>query len=173
VKAENWIALELEREMTLLEAATGGEDHTVKLLLDTGVNPNCRDKSENTPLILASARGYLPVVEALLSGGACVDAENVDGETALMLASREGYSQTVHCLLKAGAIADRPNQYDGGTALIEATLRGSINAIQHLLNFGASLARKDGRGFTALDWARKFHKQAVIDYLGTPPLILT
>lgn len=169
MKTENWEMIVRERELKFLEAATQGNVLDIKRLLDAGVDSECRDERGNTALILASIGGYLPVVQALLEGGACVDADNIDGETGLMRASREGFSQTVHCLLDAGALPDRPNKYDGGTALIEATLRGSINAIQHLLTFGANLARKDARGFTALDWARKFQKFAVIEYLDPPP----
>ncbi len=50
----------------------GGPDHlrTLGLLLDAGADPNLADGSNQTPLALAHARGYVEMVERLVAAGA-------------------------------------------------------------------------------------------------------
>jgi ankyrin repeat protein len=149
----------------LIDAAEEGDTYEALEAIGEGADIDCRDENQSTPLIIASRSGHLDIVKLLLRHQARVNAENRDGETALMLASREGYSKIVRRLLKKNAAVNARNKYDGGTALMEAAIRGSIHALEYLIAKGANLHAKDNRGFTALDWARRFKNISVVDFL--------
>jgi len=61
------------------------------------------DGDGNTPLILASMRGFIVIVAALLKKSVRIDHANKFGNTALMLASSHGHKAVVFDLLAAGA----------------------------------------------------------------------
>lgn len=85
----------------------------IKGLVESGANVNERDeKSGNTPLHMASQRGYTDVVEYLLSKGADVDAKNKDDETPLhRVALASGKSDIIKLLLSKGADPNAADKY--------------------------------------------------------------
>ena len=56
--------------ITLFEAAYGGLDKVVKMLLEKGEDPNIRDENGWSPLIYAAYAGHFFTVKALLDSGA-------------------------------------------------------------------------------------------------------
>ncbi|MFS0755601.1 ankyrin repeat domain-containing protein [Noviherbaspirillum sp. 1P10PC] len=85
-----------------------------------------------TLLMLAAARGHMPVVQALLALGADANAHGSDGMTALLLATRHGQVETVQALLKAGARVDA-QAADGSTAVMLAFTQRDKAAVSALL----------------------------------------
>jgi ankyrin repeat protein len=88
-------------------AAARGPIEAVKLLLDSGANPNARSKLGGyTPLMLAaySENVSAETVELLLKSGADPKAKAENGETPLSLAKKRGNTRVVEILEKAGAL---------------------------------------------------------------------
>ena len=105
----------------------------VRSLLNRGANPNSKDDSGNTAMMLASERGGgLPIVRLLLEYGANPNIKNHIGNTALMLASQDGLTEMVRILLEGGANPKLKNN-DGDTALSGAIFFGHSGEIIDLL----------------------------------------
>lgn len=76
----------------------------VTKLLDHGEDPSMQDVGGNTPLHLASARGFHQTVSLLVTSPlAQLENVNIDGLTALQVAAESGFINAVRILLKAGA----------------------------------------------------------------------
>jgi len=87
----------------LRAAALMGDLNTVRRLLAGGANPNLRNPSGDTALMLAAEKDYTEIVRALLEAGANPDLQNSDGDTALLLASIFARPETVQLLLDRNA----------------------------------------------------------------------
>jgi len=72
-------------------ASFGGYVSAVKLLMDSGANPDLRDKDGWTALRWASKGNKPRVIQALLNRGASPDIQDSDGWTTLTAASLEGH----------------------------------------------------------------------------------
>lgn len=122
----------------LLGRVRDGDIRAVERLLRSGVDPNTRDTSGATALMLAAAFAPQAAMQALLRAGAEVNAANQSGATALMWASHD--PEKVRLLLARGANvhAARP---DGFSAVLGAALRGNRQVVEMLIVAGAE-ARK-------------------------------
>lgn len=98
---------------------------TIEYLLSVGADPNALDKSGVAPLHRAVRTRSLPAVRALLDGGANPRAPNKAGSTPLHLA--------VQTTGRGGSGSEHARQEQAGI-------------IKLLVERGASLADKDGRG---------------------------
>lgn len=87
----------------LFEIIRKSDFNTLNTLLVNGEDVNQRDKSQNTPLMLAAKIGDRLVIGALLSNEADPNLRNGAGATALMLAAKYGHSHVVEQLLLFGA----------------------------------------------------------------------
>lgn len=85
-----------------------GHDHpkAVKLLLDSGANPNGATDDDVTALVTAAAAGSSESVELLIKKGADVNASAMGGVTPLHIAADRGDERMVDFLLAAGANPD-------------------------------------------------------------------
>ena len=68
-------------------------------------------------------------------------------------------------MLDNGAEINVHNQVFGHTALVVAARFGYIKIVQALLDRGAEVNAADNYGHTALYWARKNRKAAVVEFL--------
>lgn len=75
----------------------------VTALLNAGADPNKRMYRPERPLMTAALKGYTPILKKLIEGGANVDFQLPDGETALVVAVKKGNLECVDALLNAGA----------------------------------------------------------------------
>jgi ankyrin repeat protein len=84
----------------------------VKMFVENGADVNAKYEGDNnekfypkgtTPLMLASANGYLDIVEFLVKHGANLNAKGEYGSTALMLAASAGHLDVVRFLVEHGA----------------------------------------------------------------------
>jgi len=157
-----------DAEKSLLSAAQNGDLRTVNLLCerfgsketknegddDKGV-VNCRNRDGWTPLMLASARGHLPVVIKLLEVGGDPAIKETDlGYTALHLAAWNNRPNVVkHLVEEAGCDVD-PEGESLRTPLMLAANWGATAALRVLVDLGANPNHKDTRGKTAIEWAR-------------------
>ena len=75
----------------------------IKLLIESGANPNLGDVDGNTPLMVAALVPNPPSVQCLIDMGCDVDAQAVDGSTAAVRAACNGMAGTLHQIVKGGA----------------------------------------------------------------------
>lgn len=91
------------RVYEMLNAASKGEDDTIKTLMSQGVSAACTDCDARTPLILAAQEGKESTVKLLLSSGANPNALDVFGNSALISAIKHGHDYLIETLVAAGA----------------------------------------------------------------------
>ncbi|XP_050458913.1 ankyrin-3-like [Cataglyphis hispanica] len=99
-------------ETPLHIAARKNHIDVVMWLLEHGEDPGAQDAGGNTPLHLASARGFHRTVSLLVTSPlAQLERVNVDGLTALQVAAESGFVNAVRVLLKAGADPSQTMRY--------------------------------------------------------------
>jgi hypothetical protein len=86
-------------------------------------------------------------IQFLLSKGADPNAADANGRTPLMLSTSHGHLATCEILLKSGANADLSTHF-GFTALHFAAMIHSYELVDLLISQGASVNKKDQRGWT-------------------------
>lgn len=93
------------------------------------------EEGENdiTPLMVASAKGFVPIVTKIVEKGANVHAANEDENTALHMAARRGHLQVVDILLDSGANPMSRNMW-GETPLIYAAEEGGLTTVKRLIS---------------------------------------
>ena len=130
------------------------------------VNLEAQATNGDTPVMLASFYGNAPVVKLLLSREVEV---NRPGWTALHYAANNGSSEIVKLLLDASAYVDAESPDDKMTPVMLAAMRGRVAAVEVLRDNGADLTLKNKDGLTAMDLARRYGQEGVIDALNEKP----
>ena len=115
------------------------EEHIKKLGLNSDIL-DMRNKSGDTPLMVAALHKNLKVMKFLVENGAEVNTVNENsGDTALMLAVSEGYKDIVKFLIEKGANVNAVNSKSGYTVLMLAALGGSGDIVKFLKEKGANV----------------------------------
>jgi ankyrin repeat protein len=138
----------------LMIAALDGDADSVKLLLESGADPNAQNAAGATALMWAV--DDLTKARLLLGAGADVNMKSQKGTTALIVAaSLPGSAEVMKELLKKDANVNANNgDADGGTALCHAAIVGDTKSLSILIDKGARLdADANELGFTALQFA--------------------
>ena len=130
------------------------------------VNLEAQATNGDTPLMLASFYGNAPVVKLLLAREVEV---NRPGWTALHYAAINGSSEIVKLLLDASAYVDCESPDDKMTPVMLAAMRGRVAAVEVLRDNGADLSLKNKDGLTAMDLAKRYGQDGVIDVLNQKP----
>lgn len=157
---------------TLFRAAAQKNYVGVMAMLKGNVDPNVKNSSGNTPLIISSSLGDTMSVQALLAYRADVNAANNDGNTALIYAARYNHPNTIMALtapltLQYKADLNMQNKR-GETALYWAAMKGYAQVVKILLAYDADASLKTTAGQTALDAAKKYNREKVIELLQMP-----
>eukprot|EP01123_Difflugia_compressa_P016196 TRINITY_DN980_c0_g1_i2.p1 TRINITY_DN980_c0_g1~~TRINITY_DN980_c0_g1_i2.p1 ORF type:complete len:209 (+),score=53.51 TRINITY_DN980_c0_g1_i2:70-627(+) len=118
-----------------------------------------RDLENHTPLLLAAGTnkettGHVEVVKYLIEKGADVNATDDGQYTSLHLASLNLNYSIAQALLEAKCNVD-PVNIDKFTPLHSACEQNNERLVQLLINYGADPTRKDARGKSPLDLARR------------------
>lgn len=147
---------------SLMHAVSSGNMQAVKQLqaqlLDfSGV----RDSHNRTPLLVAAAKGHVPLVELLLLQMPDLEARSDSGDTALLAAAANGRVAVVRLLLSKGADPNAKNKRDE-SALTLAARAGHTKVVELLLRAGANVRAINDRGNTAL---------ALAAYKGYAPIV--
>ena len=103
------------------------------LLLGKGANPNVKDKTGSTPLIVAAEIGFVDGVQLLLARGADPNMTNAQGETALIKAVQLRDASTTRLLLAGGANPDKADSVAGYSARDYAQQDRRAGTIQRLI----------------------------------------
>lgn len=135
----------------LMYAALYGDLDSMRLLLESGADPNARNDAGATALMWAI--DDFDKVKLLVDRGANVHAKTDIGRTPLLMAaSRFGSGRVVKLLLDRGAdvAAVCTSLFGPATALTEAARTGDIEVMQMLMDKGANAK---AAGLVAVYWA--------------------
>ena len=133
---------------------------------------------EDPALCEAAAAGDLEAVERLLATGSDPNSVDADGTTALTLAAAAGQVESAGRLLAAGADPDE-QEASGLTALMSAVIANGeldlgsghpvfLQLVELLIDAGAELDLEDENGDTALDHARSYDLEEMVELLDRP-----
>lgn len=127
------------------------------LLADKLVNVNLPNKSDETPLMIASIEGDLAVDRLLLAKGAEV---NRPGWAPLHYACATGKLEVAQYLVANGAMVNALSP-SYTTPLMMAVNSGNELLIKFLLDKGADLRMRNTAGYSAIDIAELFSKDDI------------
>jgi ankyrin repeat protein len=144
----------------LIDAVTRDDSASVQTLLSDGVPPDLQDEDGYTLLVIAARHGNSEIVRPLIRAGANVLAEGKMPGDALWIASAEGRREILGGLLK---------EVEGRTGLkksLQVAIRwavssGHVEITQDLLQAGAYVNAKYGKGTTLLMFAATRGHQAI------------
>lgn len=115
---------------TALHIVVARRDLTwMNFLKERGANPNIKDGSGTSPLMLASQLGFTEGLQALIGMGARVDDANDAGETPLILAVHRRDVGMIRTLLAAGGNADRADASGRSARDYAQTSSGAVRAV--------------------------------------------
>jgi ankyrin repeat protein len=164
--AQAALASKQGRTALFVAAMTEGSAPIVRLLIAKGADVRAKDVFQNTTLTAAAYGNDLDTMRLILDAGVDVNAAGATGVTPLLGASYNGNVAAVRLLLsrgaKANAAAAMPtlfpiDQPKSGpialseiTPLLAAASAAPVELITALLDAGADINAKDGRGMTPL-----------------------
>lgn len=119
------------------------------------VKVEVRNDKDESVLMLAALKGYLPLVKKLVERDADV---NKPGWTPLHYASSTGQLAVMEFLLEQSAYIDAESP-NGTTPLMMAAMYGSPEGVKLLIQAGADLNLKNQLGMSAHDFAVRGNRQ--------------
>ena len=135
---------------------------TELLLQNPKIDVDLSNKYGETPLMMASIEGDLPVVKTLvLQNKARLDHI---GWTPLHYACAKGNLDVAKFLVANGATVDS-NALNGTTPLMMAVQSGNEDLVRFLLDNGADIRLRNTQGFSAIDIAEIYDKPWVAEGL--------
>ena len=144
----------------LMLAAHRGQLEHIEALLASGAQVDLRQTQKDsergdTALLRAFYGGHLAAAQRLVQAGGSLSARNRWDWGPLHMAAQSGCIPCLDWLAAQGQAVDEPAPTSRGeTPTMLAAGRGKVEALQWFEARGIDLARKDARGYTALDWAR-------------------
>jgi uncharacterized protein len=120
-----------------------------------------RNAQDESPLMIASIKGLLPVASRLVAQGADV---NKPGWTPLHYASTTGNLDIMRLLLDKYAYIDASSP-NGSTPLMLASMYGTSSAVKLLLEAGADPLIKNELGLTAIDFAQRANRSDSVNLI--------
>ena len=132
------------------------------LLKDKRIDVDLSNKSGETPLMMASIEGNLPLVKTLVLGHKA-QLDHI-GWTPLHYACAKGHLEVAQFLVANGAIIDSLS-VGNTTPLMMAVHSGNEQLVKFLLDKGADLQLKNANGLTAIDIADIYDKPWIGDGL--------
>ena len=132
------------------------------LLNDKRIDVDLSNKSGETPLMMASIDGNLPLVKTLVLGHKA-QLDHI-GWNPLHYACAKGHLEVAQFLVANGAIVDSLSA-GNTTPLMMAVQSGNEQLVKFLLDKGADLQLKNANGLTAIDIADIYDKPWIGDGL--------
>lgn len=132
------------------------------LLATKGMDVDLSNKQGETPLMIASINGDLPLVKTLVIKHRA-QLDHI-GWTPLHYAAAKGQLEVAQFLIINGALIDSLN-LGGTTPLMMAVQSGNEYLVKLLLDKGANLQLRNGLGLSAIDIADIYNKPAISEGL--------
>lgn len=130
----------------LLRAALKGWTEWVQMMLDWGVDVNCRHtRTHTTPLMLAVIGGQPAILTLLLQAGANVYARDARGRTAMSLARERWRFTSLRAQLLAAGVPDEAPPHISDLRLMDAVERGDLAMVRYQLEHGADVNHRSHR----------------------------
>ena len=147
----------------LILAIRDKSNNVIDLLLnDKKMDVDLSNKSGETPLMIASIEGNLPLVQTLvLKNKAMVDHI---GWTPLHYACAKGHLEVAQFLIANGAIVDS-SSLGNTTPLMMAVQSGNEQLVKLLLDKGADIQLRNTNGLSAIDIADIYEKPFIAEGL--------
>ena len=142
-----------DRRTALHFAAIKGRTSVALMLLESGANPDFRDRNGLTPVQCAALWHREDFVLTLLQRGK-FDLNQADNQkrTLLYWVAMRGWSRLVALMLKIHASPVLQDE-KGRTPLHAATINNETKTAQNLADDGRSVSIRDNEGWLASDWA--------------------
>ena len=144
----------------------------VKLFLEHGADVNIAShKIDNTPIMIASVKGYTDIVQLLIEkSNPDMTILNGYGGTALIPACERGHVDVVKLLLEKTNVKVNHINKPGWTAMLEAVVfsnggKNQQEIVRLLLAHGADKNIADKNGITPLEHAKKKGFKELVDVL--------
>ena len=112
-----------------------GENQAVKLLLESGSDPDMQDMYGYTPLMWASEKGYIEIASILIDSGANIFMKNNKDKSAVILALENNNSRTA--LIRAAGATINSGEKRNMEVFIWAALNNKAETIRLLIKAGA------------------------------------
>lgn len=138
----------------------------IKQYLKKGASAN--ESEENGESVICFALRYhcdLEILELLISEGADLYETDNEGVSVFDVAVTYNNLFLIEKLIIDGFDVNKSTRRSGFTPLMGAVCYGRVEVIQKLLDMGVDVKARDGHGLTAIDFARKMHKKAILDLL--------
>ena len=132
------------------------------LLGDKNIDVDLSNKNGETPLMMASIDGNLPLVKILVLGHKA-QLDHI-GWTPLHYACAKGHLEVAQFLIANGATVDSMS-LGNTTPLMMAVQSGNEQLVKLLLDKGADLQLRNSQGLTAIDIADIYDKPWISDGL--------
>lgn len=131
-------------------AAAKGDAAMIERWIRAGADPNSRDASRRTPLMVAAYGRHTAAAEALIKAGADVNAFDGARYDVLTIAAVANDVAMLKLALASGANAKAVTSPYEGTALIAAAHLGHVEVVKALIAAKAPLDHINNLGWTAL-----------------------
>lgn len=152
----------LKDDTLLLRAARLGCDKPMKILIDAGLNVNCKDQLGQTPLHIAVRNDHPEVVKYLIDGGADVDCQDVNGRTPLHFCRQ---AEIFRQLISADAKVNLKDN-DGNSVLHFAAQNKCTELVEHFVNeYPNDINCKNKFDKTALHIAVEYNHEVIVELL--------
>jgi len=150
--------------MLILAIWDKSNDVITYLISNKSTDVDLSNKSGETPLMIASINGNMPVVKSLVEQRQAQI--NHIGWTPLHYAASRGQMEVAEYLILKGATIDSLSQ-SNTTPLMMAVISGNESLIKLLLDKGANLKLRNDQGFTAIDIAIIYEKPWIAEALSS------
>jgi predicted LPLAT superfamily acyltransferase len=155
-------SINIEGRTEFFRAVENNNMAKARELLAQGANKDRTNRYGETPLHVASFKGYMDIVRLLLEAGADIENITDDDETPLYVASYGGQLEVVRLLLEAGADKDKADIH-GRTPLFMASYEGHLEVVRLLLEAGADKDIENIDGETPIDVANESIRKLLRD----------
>lgn len=138
----------------------------IKQYLKNDANPN--ECEENGESVICFALRYAcdeEILQLLVDNNADLFHYDDEGVSVFDVAVTYNNLLIIEKLIEKGFDVNSSTRRSGFTALMGAVCYGRIEIIQKLLDLGVDVQRQDGHGLSALDFARKMRKTAILELL--------
>jgi len=159
---------EKDKDLALQMAATQGQTEIASLLIQAGVNVNSRDKSGDTPLMLAcNPKSNINMITLLIGAGAKINyAHSFHKQTALIKAFNNRQFEIARFLLDYGA-DPHIRSYNGDTGFRLAHQNGLLDIVLSLIQTSDinDLKSYPYRPYTPLTYAIQHNHIEIVEAL--------